>query len=129
MSNASLLTNKEFYERYKDDYAAHGGGAWLILMERIRHYEVEGFDENHDEEHRYGELAKGGACYAVNHTDAEVLEQMDNAWPWDEMWWKPSDDPIKNLIKSGGLIAAEIDRLIAKKERETGEKFKLNPHA
>ena len=34
-----------------------------------------------------------------------------NGWPWDKKWWKPSDDPIKNLIKAGALIAAEIDRL------------------
>lgn len=36
-----------------------------------------------------------------------------NGWPWDNKWWKPSDDPIKNLIKAGALIAAEIDRLNA----------------
>lgn len=34
-----------------------------------------------------------------------------NGWPWDMKWWKPSKDPIKNLIKAGALIAAEIDRL------------------
>lgn len=34
-----------------------------------------------------------------------------NGWPWDYKWWKPSDDPIKNLVKAGALIAAEIDRL------------------
>lgn len=32
-------------------------------------------------------------------------------WPWERNWWKPSDDPIKDLIKAGALIAAEIDRL------------------
>ena len=34
-----------------------------------------------------------------------------NSWPWDFKWWKPSDDPVKDLIKAGALIAAEIDRL------------------
>lgn len=33
------------------------------------------------------------------------------AWPWDASWWKPSADPIRNLVKAGALIAAEIDRL------------------
>lgn len=33
------------------------------------------------------------------------------AWPWDENWWKPSLDPIRNLVKAGALLAAEIDRL------------------
>jgi len=32
-------------------------------------------------------------------------------WPWEASWWKPSDDPIRNLAKAGALIAAEIDRL------------------
>jgi hypothetical protein len=32
-------------------------------------------------------------------------------WPWDQDWWKPSPDPIRNLVKAGALIAAEIDRL------------------
>lgn len=32
-------------------------------------------------------------------------------WPWHSSWWKPSDDPIRNLVKAGALIAAEIDRL------------------
>jgi len=34
-----------------------------------------------------------------------------NGWPWDMEWWKPEYDPIKNLVKAGALIAAEIDRL------------------
>lgn len=34
-----------------------------------------------------------------------------NGWPWERKWWKPSNEPIKNLIKAGALIAAEIDRL------------------
>ncbi len=31
-------------------------------------------------------------------------------WPWGKSWWKPSDDPIRDLEKAGALIAAEIDR-------------------
>jgi hypothetical protein len=36
---------------------------------------------------------------------------VPSSWPWDYDWWKPSDDPIRNLTKAGALIAAEIDRL------------------
>ena len=32
-------------------------------------------------------------------------------WPWSDKWWKPSDDPVRNLVKAGALLAAEIDRL------------------
>lgn len=34
-----------------------------------------------------------------------------DGWPWSLNWWKPSSDPIKDLVKAGALIAAEIDRL------------------
>ena len=33
-------------------------------------------------------------------------------WPWDLEWFKPSPyDRIRELVKAGALIAAEIDRL------------------
>lgn len=32
-------------------------------------------------------------------------------WPWDRVWWKPSSDPIRNLVKSAALLVAEIERL------------------
>lgn len=34
-------------------------------------------------------------------------------WPssWHPEWWKPSNDPVRNLVKAGALIAAEIDRI------------------
>jgi hypothetical protein len=37
--------------------------------------------------------------------------RRNEGWPWDEKWWKPSTNPIRNLVKAGALIAAEIDRL------------------
>lgn len=41
----------------------------------------------------------------------EELVARRYSWPWDEEWWKPSEDPVRNLVKAGALIAAEIDRL------------------
>ena len=83
-------------------------GIELIAQERIRQIEVEGFDSAHDCEHTNGELAGAGACYALyfwSRTDAERL------FPWKD-WFKPSEtDRIRNLVKAGALIAAEIDRL------------------
>ena len=66
-----------------------------------------------------GELALAGACYAVlgsaqsSHKLEVPASQMDTPpqWPWEKNWWKPSDDKIRNLVKAGALIAAEIDRL------------------
>ena len=35
-------------------------------------------------------------------------------WPWNLIWWKPTpNDRIRELVKAGALIAAEIDRLQA----------------
>jgi hypothetical protein len=43
-------------------------------------------------------------------------------WPWEQPdWWKPSDNPIRNLEKAGALIAAEIDRLIRKGAKSSPE--------
>jgi hypothetical protein len=36
-------------------------------------------------------------------------------WPWSFEWWKPKDR-IRNLVRAGALIAAEIDRLQAMQE-------------
>jgi len=96
-------------------------GIKLIAEERLRQVEVEGYTSTHDKEHVYGEIAKAAACYAVHHTDARVFDpgtanddltiSIESAWPWDDKQWKPSKDKIKNLVKAGALIAAEIDRL------------------
>jgi hypothetical protein len=44
-------------------------------------------------------------------------------WPdnWSEDWFKASVDPIRNLVKAGALIAAEIDR-IQQQETRNGNK-------
>ena len=43
-------------------------------------------------------------------------------WPFDAIWLKLTDDPIRNLVKAGALIAAEIDRLQrAGESRSEGE--------
>jgi len=40
----------------------------------------------------------------------DVIDLMENLWPWGKEWWKPSDRR-RDLVKAGALIAAEIDRL------------------
>ena len=83
-------------------------GVELIAAERTRQIEVEGFTLEHDHQHDEGAIAAAAACYALynwSRTDSVRL------WPWDWECWKPSDDHIRNLVKAGALIAAEIDRL------------------
>jgi hypothetical protein len=80
-------------------------GVELIKAERQRQVKVEGWTPEHDAKHTEGELATAAACYA--------LGELDNTWPWEAHWWKPKDR-ISNLVRAGALIAAEIDRLLAK---------------
>jgi hypothetical protein len=99
----------------KNDVTNDKNGVSLIGKERLRQTEKEGWTPEHDQLHNRGELAKAAACYAVHHTDAKVKDPnniLEQGWPWDDMWWKPSPDKIRNLVKAGALIAAEIDRLL-----------------
>lgn len=90
-------------------------GIELIAAERQRQVSVEGWTPEHDDLHIMGELPCASACYAMAVIDGDIadIEPFDfNAWwPWHPDWWKPSPDPIRNLVKAGALVAAEIDRL------------------
>lgn len=90
-------------------------GAELIAQERSRQIEAEGWTPAHDDEHISGEMANAARSYAkvVSLQVCCVAPRQTSPleWPWDEEWWKPSPDPICNLVKAGALIAAEIDRL------------------
>jgi len=84
-------------------------GVELIAAERQRQMEVEGWSPEHDDEHEDGELLEAGISYA-EHVAVKGT-WVPKTWPFDEGWWKPSPNPIRNLVKAGALIAAEIDRL------------------
>jgi len=99
-------------------------GAELIADERRRQIEVEGWTAEHDAGHAPFSMAIAGACYALDlkasivlctdhrHENFIVNDALDCLWPWDMEWWKPTpNDPIRQLVKAGALIAAEIDRL------------------
>jgi hypothetical protein len=95
--------------------AGAGRGARLIAEERLRQKSEEGWTPEHDDEHDKGELAAAARAYLYQaNAICEASTTYDDppiAWPWHASWWKPSDDPIRNLVKAGALIAAEIDRL------------------
>ncbi len=103
-------------------------GATLIAAERTRQIFFENFNNAHDDAQFEGQLSEAAVSYAKCASGQEYYgdsrgdvasEPYD--WPWDSMWWKPSDDPIKNLVKAGALIAAEIDRIQRKRQREQSE--------
>lgn len=96
------------------------GGIEMIAAERKRQIDVEKFSELHDQCYRNGELTSAAICYAgvakaqeKIKTYAVPIGPTDGCWPWAQIWWKPSADPVRNLEKAGALIAAEIDRILA----------------
>lgn len=92
-------------------------GADLIAAERKRQVEQEGWSPQHDDEHDLAELLAAACCYAgitlgmIVEDNLGSAEPVPSLWRWHPDWWKPSDDPVRNLVKAGALIAAEIDRL------------------
>ena len=93
-------------------------GAEMIAAERRRQVEAEGWTPDHDDEHDACELTQAAVAYAIHAVGEKngVCWPEDDqgapiGWPWHPSWWKPSGDPIRNLVKAGALIAAAIDRL------------------
>lgn len=102
-------------------------GIELIAKERDRQIDVEVRSSAHDDEHTNQELARAAVCYTIQGIAAQwnyvagpqregtlankLFLDPVYGWGWSLDWWKPSDDPIRNLVKAGALIAAEIDRL------------------
>lgn len=89
----------------------------LIHQERWRQISVEGWTPQHDDEHGDGQLASAAACYALGEPDVGEDFHRVTLWPWDAWWWKPTDR-VRDLVKAGALIAAEIERLQRAAKRE-----------
>jgi hypothetical protein len=80
----------------------------------------EGYDHKHDDSHSGGELAFAAVGYALHAAYQSATkpeyknvrtDYVPVGWPWEAAAWKPSSDRIRNLVKAGALISAEIDRL------------------
>jgi len=92
----------------------------LIDDERKRQINVEDWTAEHDDTHRMAELARAAACYALSGAGVVCPETITTLvkhqrglvviWPWETTDWKPSTN-IRDLVKAGALIVAEIERL------------------
>ena len=90
------------------------GAIELIAAERQRQIDAEGWTPEHDDaEHYAGELVAAAICYAYHpFSDERLANPVPWRWPWEPESWKPTPkDLIRELIKAGALIAAEIERL------------------
>ena len=120
-------------------------GAELIVEERKRQIEVEGYIQEHDLSHDVSEFLDAAVSYITpNHKrpTLDVTNTLDrqpsyavicdrvgingkvyklrilppSIWPWGEQYWKPSPkDRIRELVKAAALIAAAIDVLQTEK--------------
>jgi len=88
-------------------------GCQLIAQERKRQIAKEGWSAQHDDKvNCKGELARAAICYAATSYTWSDPHKLEDIWPYDSEWWKPDHKhTIRNLVKAGALIAAEIDRL------------------
>jgi hypothetical protein len=78
----------------------HEAGIELIAAERRRQITDEGWYAGHDDQHDRGELAAAAVGYITGDRD-----QFPLSWTF-----KPGNR-VRDLVKAGALIAAEIDRL------------------
>lgn len=93
-------------------------GAERIAAERERQVVSEGYTAEHDRDHAEA-LSKAAQCYtglALRQLRGDFSDSPSNVpylWPWDGGYWRPSEDPARNLEKAGALQAAAIDVLPA----------------
>lgn len=111
--------------------------AWAIddiRRERERQKSSEGWTIAHDDMHRFGEMARAAAAYALQSTLGDPMRSFEAQieggttmfkpkfftvgtlnisyllWPWEGKWWKPTT-ARRDLVKAAALIVAEIERL------------------
>ena len=93
------------------------GGAQLIAAERERQVAEEGYTVEHDAGHA-SDLACAAKCY-VEEARYQIGDGCEGAqqgdWPWEDRFWKPTGDPVRDLTKAGALIAAAIDSIRAER--------------
>ncbi|WP_312126516.1 hypothetical protein [Brevundimonas sp.] len=86
-----------------------------IGAERQRQVKVEGWSHERDDGYVDGDLAIAGACYALLGSRKWAIDALRRGvWPkgWSARWLKSEpNNPRRDLVKAGALIAAEIERL------------------
>lgn len=100
-----------------------GAGAYLISVERQRQVEEEGRSLQGDLCHPPETLAQAAMAYACPpgmYKAAGLDHSRSQFWPWNPISYKDNPNPdrvqrIRELVKAGALIAAEIDRYLGAK--------------
>lgn len=96
----------------------------LIEDERVKQSK-KGFDAEHDDVHRLGELTEAAQCHATvggamirgsnpNEWPVTMFDGFNDSivqWPFNEEAWKPKNTALQNLVIAAALLVAEIERL------------------
>lgn len=111
-------------------------GVSKIAEERKRQLEQEGYTRSGDIGREYS-LLEAAALYTIeaerqvngmSPSQPGVPPVADGtgfdtywaeSWPWRDEDWKPTGDPVRDLVKAGALIAAAIDALESSKSITT----------
>ena len=89
--------------------ASGDNGAALITAERMRQMTEEGYTAEHDARQKAA-LVYAGIAYAIAALEPSGPSYAaGDWWPWSAEAWKPTGDVVRDLTKSGALIAAAID--------------------
>ena len=85
----------------------------LIEEERLRQIYIEGYTSEHDDTESEGQLSRAAALYAL---PSHLRWYIKYLWPWGDDDYKPDKEytdegRIRELVKAGALISAEIDRI------------------
>lgn len=101
-------------------------GVLQIAVERRRQITDEGYTPEHDRGHGQslfdaaGEYARVAGVATVNPAAASSAG-VPFGWPWEAGYFKPAADPVKNARRSGAMLAAGIDALLAEQHNPTKE--------
>lgn len=87
-------------------------GIELIAEERQRQIEKEGYTSEHDDAHSPEEFTMAAISYALPEWLRWTYKGDCEWWPFEIETFRPSpDNRVRELVKAGALIAAEIDRI------------------
>lgn len=95
----------------------------MIFAERQKQIE-KGFTADHDDQHRFADLAVVAAVLAVHGTDASVDDPLGRADDLADPWGlieRHGHDRVRLLQIAGALIAAELDRVDRRERRRENQ--------
>lgn len=91
-------------------------GVELIAIERKRQVEELKWDYTDKELYDDDQLSTASLVYAMGESDKNWFNETFGIdfpklfWPWNDKYYKPTPkDRVRELVKAGALIAAQID--------------------